>query len=107
MDFTGTWYIYRMEMWDEHYFNMEVQAFIKVDETNNGEFQFGLVEGGFHGRVVEDYNGKRFEFMWNGCDECDPASGTGWIRLVKKDQIEGEFIFDPADRSKFWARKAK
>jgi hypothetical protein len=26
MKFVGTWHIYEMEMWDEDYFNMEVQA---------------------------------------------------------------------------------
>ena len=30
MDFTGTWHIYEMEMWDEYYFNMEVQAYIST-----------------------------------------------------------------------------
>lgn len=29
MDFTGTWHIYEMEAWDEDYFNMEVQAYIR------------------------------------------------------------------------------
>lgn len=30
MDFVGTWHIYEMEMWDEDYFNMEVQAYITM-----------------------------------------------------------------------------
>ena len=29
MDFTGTWHIYEMEAWDEDYFNMDVQAYIR------------------------------------------------------------------------------
>lgn len=44
--FIGTWHIYAMEMWDESYFNMEVQAFIAVRPENLGSFQFGLVSGG-------------------------------------------------------------
>jgi len=51
MDFVGTW-LYKMEMWD--YFNMEVQAYIEIDSNNQGDFQFGLVAGGLHGRVVDD-----------------------------------------------------
>ena len=30
--FTGTWHIYEMSMWDEDYFNMEVQAYIQIDD---------------------------------------------------------------------------
>jgi hypothetical protein len=43
--FTGTWHIYEMELWDEDYFNMEVQAYIRIDPNNLGDFQFGLVSG--------------------------------------------------------------
>ena len=43
MDFTGTWHIYEMGAWDEDYFNMEVQAYIRINPENLGVFQFGLV----------------------------------------------------------------
>ncbi|AKB61181.1 hypothetical protein MSMAP_1196 [Methanosarcina mazei SarPi] len=43
MDFTGTWHIYEMELWDEDYFNMDVQAYITIEQDNMGHFQFGLV----------------------------------------------------------------
>ena len=43
MEFEGTWHIYEMEMWDKDYFNMEVQAYIEINERNLGNFQFGLV----------------------------------------------------------------
>ena len=52
MKFAGTWHIYEMEAWDEEYFNMEVQAYVKVDTRGLGDFQFGLVSGQFHGEVV-------------------------------------------------------
>ena len=42
MEFTGTWDIYEMSNWDEEYYNMEVQAYIEIDEQGNGEFQFGF-----------------------------------------------------------------
>ena len=32
--FQGRWHIYEMEMWDEDYFNMEVQAFIEIKEND-------------------------------------------------------------------------
>ena len=40
MNFIGTWHIYEMEMWDEDYFNMEVQAYIKIVSNTKGNFQF-------------------------------------------------------------------
>ena len=43
MDYTGTWHICKMEMWDAEYFNMETQAHITIDSDNMGDFQFGLV----------------------------------------------------------------
>jgi len=35
MKFAGTWHIEEMEMWDEVYFNMEVQAYIKIRQDMN------------------------------------------------------------------------
>ncbi len=46
--FEGLWHIYEMELWDEDYFNMEVQAFIEIASKGNGNFQFGLVLGQTH-----------------------------------------------------------
>ena len=39
MNFSGTWHISEMEMWDEDYFNMELKAYITIDEKGQGEFQ--------------------------------------------------------------------
>lgn len=67
MDVVGTWLIYEMEMWDEDYFDMEVQAYIEIDSNNRGDFQFGLVAGGLNGIIVDDVDVeglKRFEFTW-------------------------------------------
>lgn len=107
MDFTGTWHIYEMEMWDEDYFNMEVQAYIKIDSNNLGVFQFGLVSGDIDGKVVDHPDGKRFEFTWDGNDECDPACGSGWVRIKEKDLLEGEFRIHIGDNSTFLARRVK
>ncbi|MEO0769786.1 MAG: hypothetical protein AAFY72_10185 [Cyanobacteria bacterium J06649_4] len=58
----GNWHMYDMELWGEEYFNMEVQAYIDVDERGNGNFQFGLVSGGFSGQVSGDEGAERIEF---------------------------------------------
>ncbi len=107
MDFTGTWHIYEMEMWDEDYFNMEVQAYIKINSNNCGDFQFGLVSGEIDGKVVKYADGKRFEFTWEGNDECDLACGSGWIRIKEKDLLGGEIRIHNGDDSTFLARRAR
>jgi hypothetical protein len=65
-----------MELWDEDYFNMDVQAYVKKEPDNSGCFQFGLVYGDINGRIVDYADGKRLEFTWEGNDECEPASGS-------------------------------
>jgi uncharacterized protein YndB with AHSA1/START domain len=107
MAFTGTWHIYEMETWDEDYFNMRVQAHIRIGSDNRGEFQFGLVSGEIDGKVVKHADGERLEFTWEGNDECDPASGSGWIRIREKDVLEGEIKIHNGDSSTFLARRAK
>lgn len=107
MKFAGTWHIYEMEMWDADYFNMEVQAYIKINSQGLGDFQFGLVSGQIDGEVVREGSDERFEFTWEGNDECDPASGSGWVRLKDKNTMAGKIKFHLGDSSKFLARRAK
>ena len=90
MRFSGTWHIYEMEVWDEDYFNMEVQAYIKIRPDGLGE----------------DTN-ERFEFNWEGSDEHHPASGSGWVRLGDKDHMEGWIKLHLGDSSEFLARRAE
>lgn len=107
MRFSGTWHIYEMEVWDEDYFNMEVQAYIKIRPDGLGEFQFGLVSGQIDGEVVEEDTNERFEFNWEGSDEHHPASGSGWVRLGDKDHMEGWIKLHLGDSSEFLARRAE
>lgn len=107
MDFTGTWHIYEMELWDKDYFNMEVQAYIKIESDNMGYFQFGLVYGEIDGKIVEYADGKRFDFTWEGNEEYDHVFGSGWVKTKDKDILEGEFRFHRGDSSTFLARRAK
>ncbi|MDQ1251811.1 MAG: hypothetical protein QG646_922 [Euryarchaeota archaeon] len=105
--FIGIWHIYEMEMWDEDYFNMDVQAYINIKPNKLGNFQFGLVSGEIDGRIVDYADDNRFEFTFEGSDECTPVSGFGWLRIKEKDKLEGEFRFHLGDSSTFLARKAK
>ena len=85
---------------------MEVQAFIRVTSNGSGNFQYGLVSGGIDGEVVKIGNVERFEFTWEGQDECDPALGSGWLRLSGKDKLKGRFKFHLGDSSEFLAVRA-
>jgi hypothetical protein len=107
MKYEGTWHILEMDLWDENYFNMEVQAFIRVESNGSGDFQFGLVSGVLDGEVVKTGNLERFEFTWDGQDENDPAFGSGWLKLSGKDKVSGSIKFHLGDRSAFSAIRAE
>jgi hypothetical protein len=104
--FIGTWHIYSMELWDESYFNMETQAFIEIRPENPGSFHFGLVSGGLDGYVAGKFPKQRFVFTWEGNDEMDPATGSGWVQVKDENELIGSIKFHLGDRSKFRARRA-
>lgn len=103
--FIGTWHIYEMETWDADYLNMEVQAYVQIRPDNLGDFQFGLVSGGLDGSVQGKPPGQRFVFTWEGSDEMDPVSGSGWMRLKDENTALGMIGIHRGDRSRFRARR--
>jgi hypothetical protein len=103
MKYEGVWHIVEMEQWDEDYFNMEVQAYIRIGSNGIGDFQFGLVSGGLDGEIVKSSNLERFEFTWEGQDENDPAFGSGWLKLSGKEKARGRIKFHLGDSSEFLA----
>lgn len=78
-----------------------------IEPDNLGYFQFGLVSGDIDGRIVDYADGKRFEFTFEGNDECDHVFGSGQVKIKDKDVLEGEFRFHLGDRSIFLARRTK
>ncbi len=107
MNIVGLWHITAMEMWDDAYFNMVGQAFIQMGGNRLGNFQFGLVSGQLDGEIEKVGDEKRFYFSWNGSDEMDPVSGSGWIKLVDQNTIEGKIKFHLGDSSLFLAKRVK
>ena len=103
--FVGRWHIYEMEMWDEDYFNMETQAYVEIRPNNLGDFQFGLVTGYLEGDLEQAEDKERFAFTWEGQDEMDEANGSGWMRLITEDEVEGLINLHLGDRSLFKARR--
>jgi hypothetical protein len=106
MKYEGTWHITEMELWDDEYLNMEVQAYIRIRRDGSGAFQFGLVSGQIDGEVVKTTNGDRFEFTWEGNDENDEASGSGWLAMEDKNTLEGSIKFHQGDSSTLSAKRA-
>jgi hypothetical protein len=108
-----------MELWDEEYVNMERQAFVEIGPDNLGSFQFGLVRGQLHGYVesLEELAGRearaptepvpvRFAFTWEGFDEMDERSGSGWMRLTSVNEAVGRIKLHLGDHSTFRAQRA-
>jgi hypothetical protein len=106
MKYEGIWQITQMDMWDEEYINMEVQAFIQIGPNGCGNFQFGLVSGDMDGEIVKTGNTVRFDFTWEGNDENDPASGSGWLKLSEPEKLKGRIKFHHGDMSEFVAIRA-
>jgi len=100
--YEGTWHITEMETWGDDYLNMEVQAYIRIRRDGGGDFQFGLVSGQIDGEVVGD----RFEFTWDGNDECDEASGSGWLEMESRNKLEGKIKIHHGDSSTLAAERA-
>ncbi len=107
MNYIGVWHITEMEMWDEDYFNMEVEAYIKISENRLGSFQFGLISGQIDGEVVKYGKKERFEFTWDGSDEYDPIQGSGWFEVMDKNRISGRIKIHLGDKSTFSAIRAE
>jgi len=105
MQYSGKWPIAEMELWDSEYLDMEVEAYIEIEPTGSGEFQFGLVSGQIDGEVVKDGKDRRFEFTWDGNDENDLASGSGWLKLKDKNSVDGRVKFHQGDSSSLVAKR--
>lgn len=106
-NFTGKWRITSMSGWDKEYCDMEVPAYVKIEKNLMGDFQFGLVSGQIDGRIVKRQNQEYFEFTWDGNDECDPASGSGWMMLKDKENADGEIKLHLGDDSTFQAKRMR
>ena len=104
-DFIGTWRITKMSEWDNDYVNEEVQAFIAIEKSGSGEFHFGLVQGSMCGEFKKLNEGLIFDFTWEGSDECDSATGDGWMKINADKTAEGEIRFHLGGTSKFWAKR--
>jgi hypothetical protein len=63
-----------------------------------GEFQFELITGSIDGDLEDNNCKERFVFTWDEADEMDEASGSRWLQLSSKDEVEGLFKMHGGDR---------
>jgi len=101
-NFIGKWYISEMEMWDKDYIDAELEGYILFNTDGSGEFQFGYVYGFMNYKYTTKNNEDIVEFIWEGNDECNLASGRGYVKIVNS-SVVGSVIIDNGDCSTFIA----
>jgi hypothetical protein len=101
----GKWQITKMSDFAQKDVDMETKAFMVVQTGGSGSFQFILVEGEACGEFSQTHEGSLFDFTWQGNDECDEASGDGWIRSIDGKSAEGSIWFHCGDTHRFQAKK--
>ncbi len=101
----GKWKIIEMPDFDDEFMHAEENAYLKISDTGS-EFKFGYVNGYFHLKQESKLKkGGVIKFYWEGSDEIDEVSGTGWIKIISDKKIEGEIHFFDSDTYKFIAKK--
>ena len=101
----GRWRIQEMDVWDRDAIDLIGPAFIEFRTDQTGNFGFIAVEGWMDCReaTIDDFPG--LEFSWDGNDECDPASGRGWVALQPDGSLKGHIFFHMGDDSEFRAER--
>ena len=92
-----------MDLWDRDVIDLVQPAFIEIARDGRGSFQFIVVEGVIDGRHVEREGRPAVEFSWDGSDEGDRVSGSGWVQLRSDGSLLGHIYFHDGDDSGFRA----
>ena len=80
---------------------MDVPGNITFGKDQNGNFQFGMVQGQMDCRLAERQC-QRIEFTWHGFDEGDELAGRGHAEIVKN-ELHGHLYIHLGDDSAFRA----
>jgi hypothetical protein len=101
--FVGRWRIVEMEQWDQEFVDLVSPGHITFTRDGRGELHFGAVEVTLDWRVGAA--GNRVDFAFEGFDEGDEVSGSGWAELYGE-KLTGRLAFHLGDESGFVAEKA-
>jgi hypothetical protein len=93
----GKWRITEMELWDKAYLDMSGPPYSQFKANGDGEFKFGCVACG----IDCDFSDDDAEFTFQGHDEMDEVSGSGWAELNDDGTLSGEISFHLGDESSF------
>ena len=102
----GRWRIVSMTQWADDYIHAEAPAFLEFDMGGTGTFQFGYVRGVMDCRPTARDDEPSVQWTWEGTDEMDAVSGTGWA-VLKGDELHGRIVFHGGDQAGFMAKRVK
>ena len=102
MSIIGKWRITEMDAWDREAIDLVGPAFIEF-QGQGGQFRFIAVDGWMDCRQRQRGGRPYVDFTREGNDECDPASGRGWAKLLKDGSLTGHIYFHQGEDSGFKA----
>jgi hypothetical protein len=103
---TGRWLIQEMDLWNRDVLDLAGSAFIELRSDNAGRFGFIAVRGEMDCRESTIDDNPALEFRWFGNDDCDQASGRGWVVLQRDETLKGRIYFHLGEDSAFRATRA-
>ena len=83
-------------------YDMAVAGADILFDAVGGEFAFDCLTGSICGSC----DGDTVQFIWEGNDEMEPASGRGWADLQDDGSLEGEICLENGDEIPFIARRS-
>ena len=95
-----------MAEWSQEYVDLITTGFIRFNEDESGQFQFGTVKGFLDYRIQRIGKQNRIEFSWVGFNDSDPGSGRGWA-VVEDGKLVGHLYIHMSDDSEFVAEKQR
>jgi hypothetical protein len=104
-EFIGRWRIQEMDLWDRHALDLVSPAFMEFQPDGTGSFGFIAVQGWMDCRETLINERAALEFTWDGNDECDHASGRGWVFLQSDGTLKGHIYFHMSDDCAFLASR--
>lgn len=102
MSLIGKWRITHMDCWDRDAIDLVSPGFIELTK-GGGHLHFIAVDGCLDCRHSLRNGQPYVDFTWDGNDECDPASGRGWAKLLKDGTVAGRILIHHGDDSGFKA----
>ena len=93
-----------MEQWDQEFVDLVSPGHITFTGDGRGDLHFGAVDVSLDWRA--DATGNRMDFAFEGFDEGDEVSGTGWAEL-NGGKPTGRLAFDSGDESGVRGREGR